>query len=40
MKDSDKIPDDEHTTYMKIDEKEYQSRTNALPGIKAIISEE
>ena len=40
MKDSDKIPDNEHTTYMKIVAKEYQSRTNALPGIKAIISEE
>lgn len=40
MKDSDRIPDNKQTRYMKIDAKEYQSRTNALPGIKAIISEE
>lgn len=37
MKDSGSIPDDKQTRYMKIDAKEYQSRTEALPAVQSVI---
>lgn len=37
MKDSGRIPDNKQTRYMKIDAKEYQSRTEALPAVQSVI---
>lgn len=40
MKDAGRIPDDKQTRYMKIDAREYQSRTEALPAVKFVIPNE
>lgn len=37
MKDSRNIPDDEHTRYMNLDAREYQSRKEPLPVVNSIV---
>ncbi|MDE7431541.1 MAG: TIGR03986 family CRISPR-associated RAMP protein [Lachnospiraceae bacterium] len=40
MKDSGKIPHDQDTRYMNIDQKEYQNRQDPLPTVKTIVNPE